>query len=221
MNSAEQIRVVMVAEHALFRAGLREIVRDAPEVNVVADSADASEGVALVRQTQAQVLIVERPVGGEDAATVARMVSSAMIHTNLLVLTTLGSQVALESLLLAGVRGYLTRAATEPALLDAIRTVARGAQYRCRAHITLRQYDAPGPMVAEAERRQFERLTERERDVLVATAQGYTAPEIGARLHISAKTVDTYKQRIHDKLGLHHRTDYVRLAMKLHLMETG
>lgn len=221
MNSADQIRVVVVAEHAMLRAGLRAILRDAPDVNVVADSADADEGVALVRQTQAQVLLVERPIGGEDAATVARMVSSAMMHTNLLVLTTLGSQVALESLLMAGVRGYLTRASTEPALPEAIRTVARGGQYRCRAHTTLRPYDAPGPVVAETERRQFERLTERERDVLVATAQGYTAPEIGARLHISAKTVDTYKQRIHDKLGLHHRTDYVRLAMKLHLMETG
>ncbi|HYW51745.1 MAG TPA: response regulator transcription factor [Gemmatimonadaceae bacterium] len=220
MNSADQLRVVLVAEHALVRAGLRAMLRAAPEMNVVADTADATEGVAQVRQTQAQVLIVDRPIGGEDAASVARLISSAMVHTNLLVLTMVASQVALESLLMVGVRGYLTRQATEAELLEAVRTVARGALYRCPSVMSLRSHDAHGPVAPDAERRQFDRLTDRERDVLVATAHGFSAPQIGARLHISAKTVDTYKQRIHEKLGLHHRTDYVRLAMKLHLMET-
>ena len=64
----------------------------------------------------------------------------------------------------------------------------------------------------------FERLTERERDVLRLTAQGYSAPEIGEKLFISPKTVDTYKQRINEKLGLSHRADYVQLALRLGLL---
>ncbi len=69
-----------------------------------------------------------------------------------------------------------------------------------------------------SERTRFERLTERERDVLRLTAEGYTAPEIGERLFISPKTVDTYKQRINEKLGLAHRSDYVKLALRLGLL---
>jgi DNA-binding NarL/FixJ family response regulator len=69
------------------------------------------------------------------------------------------------------------------------------------------------------DRARFERLTDRERAVMQLIAQGYTAPEIGEQLTISPKTVDTYKQRINDKLGLTHRADYVTLALKLGLLQ--
>ena len=70
----------------------------------------------------------------------------------------------------------------------------------------------------QVDRDRFERLTDRERDVLRLTAQGYSAPEIGERLFISPKTVDTYKQRINEKLGLSHRADYVQFALRLGLL---
>jgi DNA-binding NarL/FixJ family response regulator len=73
----------------------------------------------------------------------------------------------------------------------------------------------------QQDREKFERLTERERDVLRLTAQGYSAPEIGEKLFISPKTVDTYKQRINEKLGLSHRADYVQLALRLGLLAQG
>ena len=70
------------------------------------------------------------------------------------------------------------------------------------------------------ERARFEKLTAREQSVLKLVAQGYTAPEIGERLFLSPKTVDTYKQRINQKLGIEHRADYVRLALKLGLLSS-
>jgi DNA-binding NarL/FixJ family response regulator len=69
------------------------------------------------------------------------------------------------------------------------------------------------------ERTRFEKLTDREQVVLKMVAEGYTAPEIGEHLTISPKTVDTYKQRIGEKLGLTHRTDYVKFALKLGLLK--
>ncbi len=215
MKSAEQIRVVLVDDHALVRAGLRALLQTEGDVNVVGDVADVCDAPALVRQTQAQVLIVDRPSGGEDIGTVTRILASATVSTNLLVLTMLSAVTALEGLLAAGARGYLTRSAAARDLIDAVRTVASGGIYRCPLVATPRTADP----VLDVERRRFERLTDREREVLVCTAHGFSAPEIGARLSISAKTVDTYKQRIHEKLGLHHRTDYVRMAVRLQLME--
>jgi two-component system, NarL family, response regulator NreC len=219
MNSAEQIRVVVVDEHALVRAGLRALLLPATEVNVVAETADASAAVAMARQAQAQVMLVDRPAGGEDGAAVAALLRAASLRTHLLVLTVAGSPTRLESLIEAGACGYLTRTAVERDLLDAVRAVARGEVYRCPMALPLRGGDGADATAADAERRRFERLTEREREVLVCTAHGFTAPEIGARLNISPKTVDTYKQRIHEKLGLHHRTDYVQMVLRLRLME--
>ena len=69
------------------------------------------------------------------------------------------------------------------------------------------------------EREQYEKLSTREKDILRLIAAGFSAPEIGTQLNISAKTVDTYKQRIQEKIGVSHRSDYVRFAMKLGLLE--
>jgi DNA-binding CsgD family transcriptional regulator len=74
---------------------------------------------------------------------------------------------------------------------------------------------------SNAQRERYALLSNRERDVLRLTAEGYTAPEIGAKLSISPKTVDTYKQRVNEKLGLCHRADYVRFALELGLLTTG
>lgn len=220
MNSAEQIRVVVVDEHALVRAGLRSLLQSAAEVNVVADSADSAAAIAMARQSQAQVMLLGRPAGGEEGALMAQMLLAAELRTHLLVLTLAASQSAYESLLLAGARGYLTRGAGEPDLIEAVRAVARGQVYRCPMAVAVRGGELDPGALADAELRRYHRLTDREREVLVCTAHGFTAPEIGARLNISPKTVDTYKQRIHEKLGLHHRAEYVRLAIRLRLMET-
>ncbi len=219
MNSAEQIRVVIVDVHALVRAGIRALLTDVDDVRVVADTNDAGTALAMARQAQAQVLIVDRCVGGEDGVDVARMLREAELRTQLLLLTVIVSQSALESLLQAGARGYLTRTAAADDLIDAVRTVARGGTFRCPM-VALRVGDAAAPTAADLELSRYQSLTEREREVLVCTAHGFTAPEIGARLNISPKTVDTYKQRIQSKLGLLNRAEYVRLALRLRLMDT-
>jgi two-component system, NarL family, response regulator NreC len=217
LNAAEQIRVVVVDAHAIVRAGLRALLEPAGDVLVAGDAAELRDAIALAKQTQAQVLVVGTTAGGEDGVTVAAILSASPVRPRLLLVTSLTAHGALEALLMAGARGYLTRTASARELIDAVRTTASGEMYRCTLVATPRSAD---PAV-DTERKRYEKLTEREREVLVCTAHGYTAPEIGARLNISAKTVDTYKQRIHEKLGLQHRTDYVRMALRLHLMEVG
>jgi DNA-binding NarL/FixJ family response regulator len=120
----------------------------------------------------------------------------------------------------AGAAGYLMKSAADRELVDAVRAVARGDMYvrPSATRILAQGITKKDPLAAE--RARFERLTDRERNVLRLTAQGYSAPEIGERLFISPKTVDTYKQRIGDKLGLTHRAEYVAFALKLGLLET-
>ncbi|MFN2563447.1 MAG: helix-turn-helix transcriptional regulator, partial [Gemmatimonadaceae bacterium] len=102
--------------------------------------------------------------------------------------------------------------------VEAVRTVARGEVYVRPEAARVLARDVRRKDEHASERARFERLTARERDVLRLTAEGYTAPQIGERLFISPKTVDTYKQRINEKLGLAHRSDYVKLALRLGLL---
>ena len=136
-----------------------------------------------------------------------------------LVLTMHAEEEYLIPVLEAGASGYLMKSAADRQLLDAVRTVARGDMYvspnaaRVLAR-GVRQKDENSEL-----RMRFERLTEREQAVLRLVAAGYSAPEIGERLFISPKTVDTYKQRVNEKLGLAHRADYVQVALKLGLLQ--
>ena len=118
----------------------------------------------------------------------------------------------------AGAAGYLVKSAADRELIEAVRTVARGDLYvspsagRVLAR-GIRRKDEHAEL-----RARYEKLTDREQAVLRLVAAGYTAPEIGEQLFISPKTVDTYKQRVNEKLGLQHRNDYVTMALKLGLL---
>ena len=124
----------------------------------------------------------------------------------------------LVPLMEAGAAGYLVKSAADRELVDAVRAVAHGDMYVHPVRPDSRQEPDEEGSRARTERERFDKLTQRERDVLRLVAQGYSAPEIGERLFISPKTVDTYKQRIQEKLGLAHRSDYVQLALKLGLL---
>jgi DNA-binding NarL/FixJ family response regulator len=137
-----------------------------------------------------------------------------------LVLTMHAEEAYLEAVLEAGASGYLMKSTADRELVEAVRTVARGEVF---VHPSAARVLAQGARRREehaTDRARFERLTDRERAVMQLIAEGYTAPEIGEQLTISPKTVDTYKQRINDKLGLTHRADYVKLALKLGLLQT-
>ena len=137
-----------------------------------------------------------------------------------LVLTMHTEDEHLVALLEAGAGGYLLKSVADRELVDAVRTVAAGDVYvQPTAARALARGLAKRDGNAE-ERTRFEKLTDREQSVLKMVAEGYTAPEIGECLTISPKTVDTYKQRIGEKLGLTHRTDYVKFALKLGLLKS-
>jgi len=148
--------------------------------------------------------------------TIAEQGSAARV----LVLTMHTEEEYLVQVLQAGAAGYIVKSAADRELLDAVRTVARGEVYvqPAAARVLARGLTQKDPHAEE--RARFEKLTERERNVLKMVAQGYTAPEIGEKLYISPKTVDTYKQRINEKLGLQHRADYVKLALRLGLLSS-
>jgi len=137
-----------------------------------------------------------------------------------LVLTMHAEEERLLPLLEAGASGYLSKEAAERELVDAIRVVAAGDAYvRPRVARMLAAHERAKTHSAEGHRRAaFEALSERERTVARLTAEGYGGAEIGRQLGISNKTVETYKQRIEEKLGLRHRTEYVRLALEIGLL---
>jgi DNA-binding NarL/FixJ family response regulator len=202
----EIINVLLVDDHAIVRAGLKAVLSVAPDIRVIGEAANGVDGAAMAERLKPHVVIMDLTMPGGDGVSAIKLLT---MHTE---------EEYLMPALKAGASGYLVKSAADRELVDAIRAVVRGEVYvqQNAGRVLARGVLAKDP--ASEERTRFDRLTERERNVLVLVARGYSAPEIGERLSISPKTVDTYKQRVNEKLGVAHRAEYVRIAMRLGLL---
>jgi DNA-binding NarL/FixJ family response regulator len=216
--AGDLIRVVLADDHTVVRAGLKAVLSTARDIDVVGEAKSGEEAVALVERFHPDVIVMDLSMVGMDGISATKQIVAAGGATRVLILTMHPEEDYLVPLLEAGAAGYLVKSAADRELVDAVRAVSKGDVYvrPTSARLLAKGLTRKDPQVADRER--FQRLTERERDVLRLTAQGYSAPEIGERLFISPKTVDTYKQRINEKLGLSHRADYVQLALRLGLL---
>jgi two-component system, NarL family, response regulator NreC len=213
------IRVVLVDDHAIVRTGLKAVLADAPEIDVVGEASGGIEAVDLLGQIAADVVVMDLSMSEGDGLTATRTITATGDGTRVLVLTMHAEEAYLEAVLEAGASGYLGKATADRDLVEAVRAVNRGEIFVQPTAARVLAQGARRRDEQATERARYERLTDREREVMRLIAEGYTAPEIGEQLAISPKTVDTYKQRVNDKLGLTHRADYVKLALKLGLLQ--
>jgi len=216
--SDKTIRVILVDDHAMVREGLRLLLRTAPDIAVVGEASDGVSAVAVARRVTPDVVVLDLDMPGGDGMGALREVGKLLPDARVLILTVHGEQERLLPLLDAGACGYLTKEAASRDLVEAIRVVASGEVYvRPAAARLLAAAVAPG-RTARTARDRFQGLSDREQTVLRAVAQGYSGVEIARQLGISSKTVDAYKHRIQEKLGLEHRTDYVRFAVEVGIL---
>jgi DNA-binding NarL/FixJ family response regulator len=217
--SSETIRIVLVDDHAMVREGLRLLLRTAADIAVVGEAADGAAAVDLVRRVTPDIVVIDLDMPGSDGLAAVRELGRTMPSVRALILTVHPEHERLLPLLDAGARGYLTKDAASRDLVEAIRVVAAGEVYvRPAAARLLAAACIPKAAAETTARDRFETLSEREQTVLTHVAQGYTGAEIARRLGISTKTVDSYKHRVQQKLGLEHRTEYVQFAVKARLL---
>jgi two-component system, NarL family, response regulator NreC len=216
----EPIRVMLVDDHALVRAGFKSVLHSCTDIVVVGEAGDGQMAVAMADHAHPEVIVMDLDMPGGDGLTATRRLLEAMPDTRVLVVTMYEEREKLLPVLHAGARGYLSKGAAERELADAIRVVASGDVYvrPAVARALADSVHAPSRERTDA-RTRLDRLSHRERDVVTLTAKGFNGPEIGRQLGITAKTVDTYKQRIEEKLGLAHRSEYVRFALEAGLLD--
>jgi DNA-binding NarL/FixJ family response regulator len=213
------IRIILVDDHAVVRTGLKALLGKERDLDVVGEAANGAEGIALAERLKPDVIVMDLSMATMNGLEATKVIISKKLPSRVLILTMHAEEEYVVPLMEAGAAGFVLKTAPDREIVDAVRAVARGDLYvRPEAARALaRGYQRKDPL--KEDRARFEKLTGRERDVLRLVAQGYSAPEIGERLNISPKTVDTYKQRIEDKLGLGHRHDYVQFALRLGLLQ--
>ena len=212
--SNETIRVILVDDHAMVREGLRLLLRNAPDIAVVGEAQGGRPAIDLAQRVLSDIVVLDLDMPDGDGVTALRELTASLPQIRVLILTVHAEHERLLPLLEAGARGYLTKEAASSELVEAIRVVAAGEIYvrpaaaRLLAAAVVPERDrknGSGPP-GNAQRPRADRPE--------AGGSKATAAEIARQLGISTKTIDAYKRRVQEKLGLQHRTDYVKFAIE-------
>jgi DNA-binding NarL/FixJ family response regulator len=212
-EGGEVIRVVLADDHPVVREGLRLLVDAQPDMRVVGEAADGEAAWRAAKALAPDVLVMDLSMPVLGGAQATERVRRDCPNVKVLALTVHEERDYLTQLLRAGASGYVLKRAAAAELVRAVRTVACGGTY---IDPTLAGSLVEGYLDAQAtsERGPDDTLSDREREVLIRIAQGFSNKEIAAELELSVKTVETYKGRVSEKLGLRTRVDIVRYAAR-------
>lgn len=210
---AEPLRLVICDDHAMVRVGLRRILEDDPAIKVVGEASNAEEAVALTSAESPDVIIMDLGLPGDSGIAATTRIRALNANARVLILTMHEDVAYLREAFAAGACGYVLKAAADTELLEAVREVAAGRRYVHPA-LGAALLEESGP--AEQPVRQ---VSDREAEILRLLALGYTNPEMAKALHLSVRTVETYRARIQQKLGLRSRADLAAFARDSGLMQ--
>jgi len=216
-NQDNRIRVLLADDHGVVRAGLRVLLDAQPDITVVGEAEDGPSAIAKVQELLPGVVVsdLSMPGGGLEAI---RAITKLKLGTRVLVLTVHAEERYLLPVLEAGGSGYVRKSSAHTDLLDAVRKVANGEVFLDPAATKTLLKGYLGRVHAGDELDLGELLSEREREVVKLTAEGHTAQQAADILSLSPKTVETYRHRAMQKLGLTNRAELVRYALRAGLL---
>ncbi|MEU5437758.1 response regulator transcription factor [Streptomyces sp. NPDC020719] len=220
------IRVMLVDDQVLLRTGFRMVLAAQPDMEVVAEAGDGAEAIEILRATAVDVVLMDVRMPRLDGVEATRRICSAETHPKVLILTTFDLDEYAFSGLKAGASGFMLKDVPPAELLGAIRSVHSGDAVVAPS-TTRRLLDRFAPMLPTTGKESgpggsaMEKLTEREREVMLLVAQGLSNGEIAARLVLSEATVKTHVGRILTKLALRDRVQVVVLAYETGLVRAG
>src|SRR5436309_12712844 len=176
------IRVVLADDHTVVRTGLKAVLSAARDIQVVGEAQNGREAVAMAERLDPDVLVMDLTMPDVDGIAATKEIVQKKLRSRVLVLTMHLEDDYLIPLMEAGAAGYLVKSVADRELVDAVRAVAHGDVYvrPAAARVLAKSLTKKDPAATERDR--FEKLTQRERDVLRYVAQGYSAPEIGEKL---------------------------------------
>lgn len=211
-------RILLADDHAVLRSGLRLLLEVQPDLKVIGEAGDGREALALTQALQPDLILLDLAMPGLGGMEALPLLRKAAPGARILILTMHDDEGYLRQALRNGASGYVLKKAADGELLSAVRAVIRGEVYVHPSMTKALLEDLLPPSPAADSGDPWDTLTEREQEVLTLVALGHTAAGIAERLSLSPKTVETYRARGMEKLGLRSRAALVQFAIKRGLL---
>lgn len=208
------IRLIVADDHAIVREGIKRLLQAEPDIEVVGEAGDGVAAVELAQSLKPDVVCLDVSMPRMNGVEATRRIKASLPDVGVVILTMHEDEDYVFELVKAGASGYVLKRASARDLVDAVHAVVGGHTF-LHPMIARRLVSAQETSGnRDEERRRFDGLTEREREVVCLIADGLTNKEIAERLHISVKTVETHRTHIMEKLDLHDRAHLVRYAVR-------
>jgi two-component system invasion response regulator UvrY len=211
------IRILVVDDHELVRIGLRHILADYPSIRIAGEAVDGESALRMNREIRPDVVLLDVCLPGLSGFEVTKRLKQASPHLGIIILTVHEQAPYPAQLLEAGASAYLTKGCPATELVQAIQTVASGGRHigsRVAQQMAL-------DMLPGGKSSPFEELSAREMEVMLMLADGLKIADIAEAMHLSPKTVATYKYRIFEKLDTRNDVDMTRMAMRYGVVANG
>jgi DNA-binding NarL/FixJ family response regulator len=211
-----KLRIVLAEDHTLVRAGIRALLEQIDDIEVVAEAADGRSALEAIKQHRPDVVFMDIGMPNLNGLDATARVAQEFPGVRVLILSMHAHEEYVWQALHSGAAGYLLKDAGTTELEIAVRAVARGETYLTPAvskHVVesyIRRFGG--------ETSQRERLTARQREILQLVAEGNTTKEIALQLHLSSKTVETYRAQLMEQLDIHDVAGLVRYALRIGLI---
>ncbi len=213
-----KIRILLVDDHAIVRLGLKTLIGDQPNMEVVGEAGTAAEAVRAAERLQPEVVLMDIRMPGEGGLEATRQITARFPKIKIVMLTSFADDELVVRAIRAGAVGYVLKQVDNAELLRAIEAAARGEALLDPA-TTARLLARVRENERKVDEDAFRELSDREMDVLAALARGKTNAEIGRLLNLSEKTVSNYVSTILEKLQLTNRIELATYAVEHHLFE--
>lgn len=212
----EQIKVILADDHRMLREGLVMLLEDEPDIKVISEVSNGEDAVLRAHSHSPDVIVMDLGMPGMSGLEAIKIIKQEISDIRIVVLSMHSGRDMVLQALEAGADGYVPKSAAHNNLLEAIRTVHSGRRFL--------DPEAATALVDEfldkhEEAEMLKNLSDREAEVLKWTAMGFTSREVGERLSLSPKTIETYRQHAMEKLNLDHRSDLIQFALKAGLLD--
>jgi two-component system response regulator NreC len=216
------IRVFIADDHGVLRGGLRALIMDQPDMEVVGDAANGIDAARGILATRPHVALLDISMPGQGGLGVIASIRQKRPETRILILTVHDEPGYVRAAVAAGAAGYVVKNVVDTELLAAIRAVAVGRTFMDHSMDSSQAQEALRPKRATAGAPgAMTLLSRREREVLGLVAGGYTNREVADELGLGVKSVETYRSRVMEKLSLRSRSDLVRFALECGILGSG
>jgi len=214
-----KIRILIVEDHAVVRAGIRLLLESQPDMEVVGEARDGAESLTQAQKLEPNVILMDISLPGMGGIEATQAIKKACPEAQILALTMHEDARYFFQMLQAGASGYVIKGADPSELLHAIRDVAENKAYLFPSLARKLLDDYMERLEVGEEKDSYAKLTDREREVLKQIGEGYTSREIADILCISTNTVERHRTNIMDKLGMHNKSQLIRFAIRKGLVK--